>query len=364
MKLSREDSAVLTLTIERRPFVRATKIFAFAALFLLSLYALWIFLTEFQSISLPFFLSIVLMLLLEPPVNFLESKGLSRFQATFLIFVLITGLFVAAGLILFPILRDQVQSIQTQIASGELSSRISAMAGQLERKLSFLAGGQGSFAEKLQDSVGRFQENLLSLAMGILSAFSNIIIIPFITFFLLKDGPTMKKMAIRKVPNRYFEMTLNLMYKIEQQLGGYIRGQLIDAFLVGVLSIIALYLLDIPYYILIGSIAGLANLIPYFGPIVGAVPAIIASLMHNPSLTPILWIAVAFAVVQLIDNVLISPLVVAKSVNIHPLVVIVVIFIGEQLLGLMGMLLAVPITAILKVMIQETIWSFKHYRLL
>ncbi|HHM24365.1 MAG TPA: AI-2E family transporter, partial [Bacteroidetes bacterium] len=132
----------------------------------------------------------------------------------------------------------------------------------------------------------------------------------------------------------------------------------------GVLSIIALYLLDIPYYILIGSIAGLANLIPYFGPIVGAVPAIIASLMHNPSLTPILWIAVAFAVVQLIDNVLISPLVVAKSVNIHPLVVIVVIFIGEQLLGLMGMLLAVPITAILKVMIQETIWSFKHYRLL
>jgi len=150
---------------------------------------------------------------------------------------------------------------------------------------------------------------------------------------------------------------------VELQLGGYIRGQLIDAFLVGLLSILALYLLDVPYYILIGSLAGLANLIPYFGPIVGAVPAVVVSMMHNPSFSIVLWIALAFAIVQLIDNILISPLVVARSVNIHPLVVIVVVLIGERLLGILGMLLAVPVTAIANVIIRETIWIFRNYRL-
>ena len=89
-----------------------------------------------------------------------------------------------------------------------------------------------------------------------------------------------------------------------------------------------LYILDIDYYFFIGAIAGLANLIPYLGPVVGAVPAILVSLMQEPSINPILGIIIAFAIIQLFDNVVISPLVVAKSVDIHPLVVIIVIFIG------------------------------------
>ena len=219
---------------------------------------------------------------------------------------------------------------------------------------------------KLESAVEKFQKNMLNFALGLFSALSNVVIIPFITFFLLKDGPKMKKAIIERVPNRYFEMVLNLTYKIEQQLGGYIRGQVIDAALVGILSIIALKFIGIDYYFFIGAIAGLANLIPYLGPVVGAVPAILVSLMQNPdpSLTPILWIIVAFAVIQLIDNIIISPLVVAKSVNIHPLVVIIVIFIGERLLGVLGMLIAIPVTGILNVIIRETIWSFKNYRLL
>ena len=174
----------------------------------------------------------------------------------------------------------------------------------------------------------------------------------------------MKKGMIARVPNRYFEMVLNLIYKIEQQLGGYIRGQMLDSLIIGILSIIALYILKIDYYFFIGAIAGLANMIPYLGPIVGAVPAILVSLMGTPSITPIIWIAVSFALIQLIDNVIISPLIVAKSVNIHPLLVIIVIFIGERLLGVLGMLIAVPVTGILNVIFKETIWSFRNYRLL
>ncbi len=359
------DSTFFTVSVERGPIAKAFKIALFSLFFLAILYLAWISLTQFQAISVPFFLSVILMLLLEPPVNFLESKGMSRFQATFIIFIAIILIIAVTLVSIFPVLRDQVQAIKDQLGSGQISERISELAASLEQKLAFLGGGtETNMSAKLESAMAGFQKNLLSFAVGILSAFSNVIIIPFITFFLLKDGPAMKKKMIEKVPNRYFEMVLNLLYKIELQLGGYIRGQLIDAFLVGVLSIAALYFLGIKYYILIGAIAGLANLIPYFGPIVGAVPAIFVSLMHTPSLTPIIWIAVAFALVQLIDNVVISPLVVAKSVNIHPLVVIIVIFIGEHLLGILGMLIAVPVTAILNVVIKETIWSFRNYRLL
>jgi|Deesub1362B_J571_1020462.scaffolds.fasta_scaffold06102_3 predicted PurR-regulated permease PerM len=350
---------------EPRTGSKRTRWITFSLVLGFSLLALWIFLTKLQSISIPFFLSVILSLLLEPPVNFLESKGLGRLQAILIIFAGILIVILIAILAIWPALITQVHAIRDQFTVTDLSGQIESLSSLLEKKLQFL--GAAFTAEninlKIQALFTEFQSRLLKFAIGILSAFSNLLIIPFITFFLLKDGPAFKKRVIQAVPNRYFEMVLNLIYKIEQQLGGYIRGQLIDAFLVGILSIIALSILGVPYYILIGALAGLANLIPYFGPVVGAVPAIVVSLMHNPSFSIVLWIAVAFAIVQLIDNIVISPLVVARSVNIHPLIVIVVVLIGERLLGVLGMLLAVPVTAILNVILRETIWSFKNYRL-
>ncbi len=160
----------------------------------------------------------------------------------------------------------------------------------------------------------------------------------------------MKKTVVSWVPNRYFEMTLIILHKTGTQLGRYIRGQLLVASIVGSLSIFALYLLEIKYAFFIGAMAGLANMIPYFGPIVGAVPAIIMALIHNDgSLEIVAVVAVAFATIQLFENIFVSPFIVSKSVELHPLTVIIVILIGGQLVGIFGMLLAVPTASIIKV---------------
>jgi len=104
-------------------------------------------------------------------------------------------------------------------------------------------------------------------------------------------------------------------------------------------------------------------MIPYFGPIVGALPAILVAIVENGSMGPVVGIIIAFAMIQLLDNVLISPLIVSKSIQIHPLVVIIVILIGSNIGGIFGMLVAVPLFAVSQVVVKELIWSFKHYRL-
>jgi len=144
-----------------------------------------------------------------------------------------------------------------------------------------------------------------------------------------------------------------------------------DALIVGILSTVGLFIINlvfdgpIPYFFFIGMLAGVANLIPYLGPIVGAVPALTLAILNNPPNLGIvlLWIVIVFVIVQVIDNAIVSPLVVSKSVNMHPVIVVTVVIIGGNIAGAMGMLFAVPFTGIIKVTSSQIIWGLKNYRL-
>ena len=186
----------------------------------------------------------------------------------------------------------------------------------------------------------------------------------------------MEKKIISMVPNRFFEMSLNLIDTVDRHLGAYIRGQMAVASSVGSLSALGLWMVGVPCYFVIGMFAGLANLITYLGPVAGAIPAMILSVVLFDDLTPLwgdpyqaLWeplagIGITFAVVQLTDNIFISPLIVSRNTNLHPMVVIIAVLIGAKLFGLVGMLLGVPVLSITKVVVEDIIWHFRHYRLL
>jgi predicted PurR-regulated permease PerM len=199
---------------------------------------------------------------------------------------------------------------------------------------------------------------------SVVSLVTTVIIIPFAVFFLLKDGPAMLKHIFSLIPNRYFEMSLNMMYKIDQQLGGYLRGQFFDALIIGILAILALWILDVKYFFLIGIFAGLSNMIPYVGPIVGGSAAVLVVLMTGGSGITMLLVVAAFLIIQLADNVLVQPLVVARSVDLHPLLIIFSVIIGGQFFGIMGMLLAVPATGIIKVLISELYLGIRKYNVI
>jgi predicted PurR-regulated permease PerM len=193
------------------------------------------------------------------------------------------------------------------------------------------------------------------------SALGHMIIIPFIVFFFLKESRELKKLIVQAMPNRWFEMALSLIHKISLQLGRFIRGQLLDSAIVGLMITIALLILDLRYAIFIGILAGLANMIPYLGPIVGGIPAVLVSVMDNGDFSGVPSIILAFALIKIIDDVIVQPLVVSKSVELHPVLVILAIVAGGNLGGVFGMIIAVPLTSIVKVTISILYWGFTHY---
>ncbi len=302
---------------------------------------------------------------LDPLVSALERKGLNRIGAIILVFLVII---FALGLIISfasPIITAQVSSLSTSLEGESPSHLIQSLQDKLAAQFPLLANPQISevIGEKLEVLLLGFMEKSFSAAVSLLTSFPNLIIIAFCIFFFLKDGWKIKRAIIETMPNRYFEISLIVVHKTIEQLGRYIRGQLIVAAAVGAMSIIALTLLHIRYSVFIGAIAGLANMIPYFGPIAGAIPAIIIGLIDTGSFGIVLAIAGAFATVQLIENIFISPYVVSKSVELHPLAIIVVLLIGGSLLGLWGLLLAVPTASIIKVIYTEVKWGMENYRL-
>jgi predicted PurR-regulated permease PerM len=312
----------------------------------------------------------LLSVLLSPLVDFFESKGLKRGWAILIVMILILSAVGFSVSLIIPGIIRTVESLTSRLQSDvitDLSMKIEAFFeknfnnAELARNVTAKLNEIGM---NLLKSLGEFFKNVGSFLAAV-------VIVPVITFFLIKDSRQFKRTIISRVPNKYFELSLNILHKVENQVGKYIQGQAIDALIVGILSTLGLFLINfrfdgpIPYFVFIGMLAGLANLIPYVGPVVGAIPALAIAILNNPPNLGIviLWIVIMFILVQAIDNAFVSPLVVSKSVNMHPLTVIIVVIIGGNIAGAIGMLFAVPLTGIIKVTSSQVIWGLKNYSL-
>lgn len=310
-------------------------------------------------------ISLLLASLFNPLISLLENHGVPRAAAIIGLYLLIILLafFVLRSFV--PIITHEVRAMAEAIHGEGPTALIATFKNSLAENLPLLKipSVDARLTTQLEKSLKALMESAFTSVLNLIASFPKLFIIGFMTFFLLKDGRRMKKALIQAMPNRYFEMSLLLTHKIVEQVGRYVRGQLLVAAAVGLLSITALYFLHIRYYLLLGTLAGLANMIPYFGSIFGAVPAIIIGFLDTGSFGIVLGVAAAFATIQLLENVFFSPLIVAKSVELHPLATIVVVLIGGGVLGLWGMLLSVPIASITKVTISQLLWGIRHYRL-
>ena len=166
------------------------------------------------------------------------------------------------------------------------------------------------------------------------------------------------------MPNKYFEVSYSVIRKISIQLGRFVRGWIFDAFMVGLLSGIGLAILGIDNAASIGLIAGIGHLIPYFGPILGGIPAIIISVIQFGNFSMLPKILLMFCCIYLLDNGFIQPNVFSKSTDIHPLMIIFLIIIGSQTMGILGMLLAVPAATVIKTAAREIYLGYKNYKII
>ncbi len=306
-------------------------------------------------------ISALLAYIIDPLVSFLESRWMGRTAATSFIFLTIILVACAFSFLLLPILSNQVTTIQEGLQSGNADVIIARIENLIKSKFAFLGLRELDLIDKVHTETVSIVNWLFSHLLDVVSLITDMIIIPFIVFFLLKDGRAFKKQFISIVPNRYFEFALNVLYKMDMQLGNYLRGQFLDALVIGVLSTLALWILNVKYFFLFGAFAGLANLVPYLGPVAGASLAVIVTIFDTGDMLMAAHIALAFTLVKLLDDVLIQPLIVAKSVDMHPLLVLLAVIVGGKFFGVLGMLLSVPATGFIKIAVQESIATFRKY---
>ena len=334
------------------------------AIFILVVLALTWILPHSGMVLTPLILAALLSILLDPLVVMLEGRGLNRTVAVTLVMSIIILLVIWLMIFLAPMISHEFKTITQLVKNETPATLLFKLKTLLNKHLPLLKNPE--IANQIMSRAEKFIYSMLNhsiqLIPSILSMVITLFLIPFMTFFLLKDGRRLKKSFIQILPNRYFEMTINLIHKIDGQLGSFIRGQMLVSLCIGILSITALAILRVPYFLIIGAVAGVANMIPYFGPIVGAVPAIILNVIDKGSLSAALVVILAFIAIRLIDDTLVSPNILGRGLEIHPLLVIIAIFIGGGMFGIMGLVLCIPVTGIIKVTIQELLWNIKHYR--
>jgi len=315
------------------------------------------------SLSSPTVISIVFTMLLSPLVASLERRGYPRSLSIMIIFATFG---VAAGLLgVWAIQSSQSEweTLKNQ-APAHFEAAIQKLrefeAG-LKAKYTFLQSvnptdyllhwGQTEGRRIVQQGPGLMGEILTWL-----------FIVPPLTFVMLNEGRTIRKRFFHLVPNRYFESFFLISNEITTALSDYLRAKLVEAFLVGLMTTIGLVAVGAPYAIVLGVFAGVMNILPYLGPILGAVPGILIAAFDS-SHTSLVWaVGGVYLAANVIDTVLIFPVIVAKLVNLHPLILIAVVMVGQQYYGLVGMLISIPAATALKVVLQEIYFAVYEQR--
>lgn len=295
-------------------------------------------------------LAFVISYTLGPLVNFLERNGTPRTLATAGTFLVIGAFLILAGFWLFPYFGKTLSGLQEDMP--RFISGVGRFISEAEEKVHTFAGPVINFdvTAKVEAQLTHWTHDFFDRLAGFLKTFVTAMLLgPFLAFFMVKDGRAIVNLVLGLVPNHIFEPALSLIHQINFQIGQFVRARILESLIVGFVTATGLLIISFPYAVLLGALAGLTNLIPYLGPIMGAVPAFLISFVNGYTGVEVLLMAMVYIVAQLIDAGFLIPLMVAKIVDLHPVTVIVVIIAGAQVMGILGMIISIPVASTLKV---------------
>ena len=310
----------------------------------------------------------VIAYLTKPLVERIEGFGISKVPAILITFVGVLGIIAILVTSLVPFFAEQLTDITQQITEERVISWADAIETELRTYLPFIEEGN------VRDGVSRISATLFheqrfaQMVESIVDIFTDIfyaiLVIPFVTFFFLRDASIIQKTALQMVPNKYFEVTVSVIEKIENTIGRYLRGLLLQSTFVALVAFICLSFTDINYALLIALFTGIANTIPYFGPFMGLTAGSMVAIAQTGDFSLIPGVFIAMGITQTADNLILQPVIFSKSSQTHPLIILFVVLIGAQLGGIVGMLIAIPLMTIIWVTLKHTLWSLRNYRIL
>lgn len=302
------------------------------------------------SVINPFVYALVVAYLLDPFVKMLERKKIKRIWAILIVFLIIFSVFAILFATFIPMLSQEVSDFIDNIPSIFDSVKKSIENFQLNG-FEFIPKEMRDYLnlDKQLENISKYVEGFFNGLFGFLVASTgtifDLVMTPLIAFYYLKDKEKIKNLIINAFPLRYKEFVKRVGRDVNKVLGGFIKGQLTVAAFVGVLMGIGSLIIGIPYALTIGLVAGITNIIPFFGPWLGGILPTILAFIEKPIMA--LWAIGLVIIVQQIEAAFITPNVMSESVGIHPLLIIFSVLFFGSLFGIVGMILGVPMMAVL-----------------
>lgn len=344
----------MLLTKLLNPFTKGLLSF----IFLVSLSVLLIWLLN--PVIIPILVSLVLYVCLSPVHLWLTNRGWRADLSA--LFILLSLLFIAMvpGSIMFISLSEQMAVWQSKASiAGESLNTLLSDASKL------LAQWQLNIeVEQLKRNImsafsSGDQTLLQSVSNMVVGVSTSLLLVPFITFFLLRDFDSLKNRLLNSLPNRYFELGWLIYFKVADQTEGYVRAVLIQQSILATVAAIGFWLTGFESPVILGVIAGILGLIPYLGPALALIPPFYLVLATQPVNYDAMYAAIAvIGVAYIIDNLFVIPLIVARFANLHPLIALLSIIIFGNFFGILGMMAAIPLMAISNIILSQLIISF------
>ncbi|MEM1093915.1 MAG: AI-2E family transporter [Bacteroidota bacterium] len=330
-----------------------------------SAWLLW----TFRQLVLYMLIGAIVAYVLRPVVNRLMVWGVPKVLAILGGFGALVGGLTLLFTFLLPFVGGQAIDISEQVnfeqALRDMAAAIEAPVQRvlpnfsLDGMVSELSGDRQLVPDATR--VSTWAGSVFDVFADVLYAF---LVIPFVAFFILKDGNEIRGYLLDLIPNRYFELSIALLEKIESNLRRYFKALLLQSLSVASVAALTLWIAGIEYALVVGLFVGIANTIPYFGPIIGVAAGSLVGVAQTGDLALLPNVLVAMAVTQLADNLLFQPFIFARAARTHPLVILLVVLIGAEVLGIVGMLIAIPVTTTLRVAYQQIRWSVRNYRII
>lgn len=306
-------------------------------------------------ISIPLSLAYVLSLALTPIVTSLMTLRLSKSMSVLVIFVVLGALIGLPLAKIMPLLSNETQNIQNLIPKIE-----QYIIQQFQLLREFVKINTGHEIENtyvvqgLEDLKHWSTEVMVHVPKFLASLMEWVFLIPFFTFFIIRDANVFKKTLLGFTPNVIFERFYHVIHVFNRQLGNYFFAKFVEAMIVGGIITIGLLVMNIKYAVVLGFVAGLTNIVPYVGPFLGVVPAILLSMVEYGMTSPTMGaIIILYSVANAVDVFFVFPFLVSKIVNLHPMIVAVSVIVGSHYMGITGMVISIPVVAAIKLIITE-----------
>lgn len=309
------------------------------------------FVSIFKILVFPFMLAGFIYYILRPLVRYMSQRRINKSASILLIYFILAAIITILSMVVWPLLQAQVQMLIHNLP--QIVNQFGNQLDQLEssRLFSFFGTDQSEWSAKL---TGYFEKSIQAITNYLsrsVSAFTSFIIVistvPFILYYMLKEGEKFPAALLKAVPRRYRKDCKEAIQEMDTALSGYIVGRVIITSLLALMMFIGFLIIGLPYSLLLAVVSLVFNLIPYIGQFIGAVPCLIVGFIDSPSKA--IWVLVVILIAQQIEGNLLAPHIYGKRLDIHPLTTVILVLIAADLLGIVGILAALPIYMILKI---------------